>query len=143
MIKSKILAMLGIIFLSILAINLVSASSHGTFDISEKWSFREDISDGNRDFAFKHSFNLPRNTCGFYNWSANPNVCIDANRFFPRTRDPDRLVLEAFRTFQQDSAAQNAIQLERERRKFFSFGYPYSYPRFYGHQGYYPRYYGY
>ena len=143
--KLKIISIIGIALTLLLSLNAVSAYSHGTFDISEKWKYNEDIIGEDRGFTFKHSLDLPRNTCGYYDWSAKPKVCFDALHFFPRTKDPDRIVLEAFRTFQQDSSAQNAIELEREKRRFsfFSYRYP-NYGYGYGYYGsYYPRYYGY
>jgi len=150
--KSNILTILALSFLLVASLNLVSASGHTTFDISEKWIYQEDIVGEDRGFTLKHSFDVPRNTCGFYDWSYKPKLCGNYLNIFPSTRadsyggygynrnrfDPDRLPLEAFKTFQADSQAQTQLEFEKERNRHrsFGFGYSRSYVRGYGGYGY-------
>ena len=131
--KLTILAVLTLILFLVASLNAVSAYSHSFIKLSDSLTFNEDILGEDRGFNLKRSIDVPRKTIyGYYDWSANPNIVYPNPSGY---RISDGLALEAFRTFQQDSQAQNTIELERERRRFFSFGYP-SY-RFY------PRYYGY
>jgi len=134
--KLKILSILAITLALILVISLnpASAYSHATFQVSDNIVFKEDIKGENRGFSLRRSTDVPRWTDrGYVDWSAYPDP---RNVRYPRTnsyRVSDRLALEGFRTFQQDSQAQNRLELERERnRNFFSFSFR---PRFYGGYG--------
>ena len=144
--NSKILLTLGILFSLALSLASVSAYSHSFIKLSDSLTFNEDIKGEDRGFSLKKSTDVPRKTIyGYYDWSFNPDIVYPHPSAY---RISDGLALEAFRTFQQDSQAQNTIELERERRRFFFFAYPYSYghgyyPRSYGYYGsYYPRYHG-
>ena len=109
-------------------INTVSAYSHATFRLSDNLVFKEDIKGENRGFSLRRSTDVPRLThYGYYDWSSSPNVGYPHPDSY---RVSDRLALEGFRTFQQDSRDQTQLEFLKERRRHF-FGFSY-YPRYYG-----------
>ena len=129
--KLKILTTFALLLLLVLGINSVSAYSHTTFEVSDRITYTEDIKGENRGFSLKRSSDVSRLTgpYGYYDWSYRPNVN------YPRSdsyRISDRLALQAFSTFQQDSQAQNRLELERERNRH-RFGF---FGRRYGGYGY-------
>ncbi|MCH7568036.1 MAG: hypothetical protein IIA87_01310 [Nanoarchaeota archaeon] len=145
--KLKILSILGIILLTVftivISLNSASAYSHSFFDLSDKIVFKEDIMGEDRGFSLRRSTQVPRLTVhGYYDWSYRPDVLYPHS---DRYRVSDRLALEAFKTFQQDSRDQNELERIKERNRFrygSYFGYGYGSRGYGGYQSsYYPRYY--
>ena len=138
--KLRILSALVAILALVLTLNVVSAYSHSSFELSDKVTFKEDIFGGDRGFSIKRSTQIPRLTAsGYYDWSYRPDVVYPHPDSY---RVSDRLALEAFRTFQRDSGDQNELERIKEKRSRFRYGSYFSYgSRGYGYSGYYSSYY--
>lgn len=141
--KTALFSVLAITLLAVLMLNSVSAYTP-TFKLSDNIVFREDIKGENRGFSLSRSADVSRLTShGYYDWSYRPR---NVRYPHPSTYQiSDRLALQAFRTFQRDSDAQNRLELERERNRYRYYGYFGGYRSYYGgyYGGYFPRYYGY
>jgi len=106
-----------ILLFSIIAINNVSAFDHTNFNqLSDSIIYRENISGGDRGFSLRRSSDVSRQTIyGHYDWSYNPRNVRYSNSNSDRISD--RLVLEAFKTFQQDSKDRTQLERDRERNR--------------------------
>ena len=138
--KLKLFTLFGLVAISILTLNAVSAYNHATFQLSDSITYNEDIIGEDRGFSLRRTADVSRKTIhGYYDWSYRPKDVFypDQNSY----RISDRLALEGFRTFQQDSRDQSKIDLEIERNRNRYFGYG-GY-RSYGYGGYYGGYGGY
>ena len=130
---SKISVIFGLIIIFSLA---QAAATHATYDISDSWSYQEDISGENRGFSLTHKSTIPRNyNCDFYDWTADGRNCAK-NRYYngydnfnaddfgyslssrnqysrysrAQTLNP---IDRAFNTFQADSQAE--IEFQRQK----------------------------
>ena len=116
--------LLTVFLLTVLLISMVGAYSN--FDIKETWRYSETITGSSRGFTLTHTSSVPRDTCGYYDWSANPRYCGPQIN----TNNQDRQITSAFQTFQRDSQKQLDIekqaQMQRyQRYNYFSYSYPY------------------
>ena len=110
-----------VFLLSALTIGNVSAYNHATFEVSfDSLVYKSDTSGEDRGFSLSRTTRASRWNGEYYDWSYNPSIRRQ-NSYSPGISD--KLALQAFRTFQQDSRDQSRLELERERRS-----------------GYYPRY---
>ena len=97
----KAALLLGFAFLLIIiAVNSVSASY--TFQLKDSWSYNEHITGSNRGFTITRTVDVPRNTCGYYDWSYQPTPCLGSSDLDNRV--PESVVFQAFNTFQRDSS---------------------------------------
>ncbi len=113
-----------IAILLVLGVVPVSAYNHATYELSEKWSFNEDIAGEDRSFTLKHSLDIPRNygTSGYYDWRYKPNRGISV---FADEDTNSAALSQAFKTFQQDSQDQTELEkIDKTRPKYFyKYGY--------------------
>ena len=113
--------LVSLVLIGIFITENVSAYSHSYFEVSDRIDYDSHISGPDRGFSLQRSTDVPRLTCdGYWDWSARPRPCIVPID----TKLSERTMLEAFRTFQRDSAAQNEIQRLQELRKnpYYFFG---------------------
>ena len=120
------IAVFAIIFGAIFS-SSVSAYSYSTSIFSEKWKYDEDVYGKHKTFTLKHTLDAPRNTCGYYDWSATPVLCGD---FYPSVSaiqfagtEQNQALREAFSTFRQDSKSRDFRDLEKDRYRFRSSSY--------------------
>ena len=122
-----------VFLLAALAISTVSAYNHATFEVSfDSLIYKSDTSGEDRGFSLSRTTRASRWNGEYFDWSYNPNIRHknSYNSYSPGISD--RLALQAFRTFQQDSRDQSRLELEKERNSRY-------YPR-YGHYRYRPYY---
>lgn len=84
-----------------------SAHSHSYFEVSDTLSYNSHFSKNNQGFYVKKTTDLPRNTCGYYDWSAEPKYCGPAiiNEI------PEPVMKEAFKTYQMELAMKQQIKV--------------------------------
>lgn len=113
------------------------ASSSYT-DISDTFSYNEDITGNNRGFNIKHTSTLPRNEiikgCDYYDWTSNYRKCKQTAKYNGYTEsntkksyNMDKTINEAFRTYQQSSRQQYQLESQstNSRNRYGGHGYGY------------------
>lgn len=140
------------------------SATHATYDISDSWSFQEDVFGENKGFTLTHKSTIPRNyNCDFYDWTADGRKCA-ANRYYNGYQDPyadysyssynsrnsryssrtssAQPINQAFNTFRADSQAATDFEIKKmiikkttSRYSYYGRGIVYGY----GFDGFYSR----
>lgn len=116
------------LLLGMLALNLASAYGYD----SNTLIFKEDIKGTQRGFTLVYDgYDSSRNTCGYWDWSYRPRPCgtyVEVEEGIP-----EKIAMEAFKTFSKDSQAQLKIHELKVKRSYYPSRYSYSnhYQRYY------------
>ncbi len=129
--------MLLTIFLTSQTIAYTPASSSYT-DISDTFSYNEDVIGENRGFNIKHTSTIPRNElikgCDYYDWTSNFRKCKQTAKYngyvesnTKKSYNMDKTISEAFRTYQQSSRQQFQLESKKSNSRYNYGGHGYGY----------------
>ncbi len=113
------------------------ASSSYT-DISDTFSYSENVVGNNKGFNIKRTSTIPRSEvikgCDYYDWTSNFRKCKQTAKYKGYTEDNlkksynmDRPISEAFRTYQQSSRQQYQLEIQNANSRHQYNGYGYGY----------------
>ncbi len=115
-----------------------SPASSSYTDISDTFSYNENVAGNNRGFNIKHTSTIPRNEvikgCDYYDWTSNFRKCKQTAKYNGYTennlKNPyniDKTISEAFRTYQQSSRQQYQLESQNanSRHRYGGYGYGY------------------
>lgn len=144
--------MLFIFATALLFATQVSAYSYNSYTDTNSFSYSEDLGGANRGFTIMHSTSMPRTNpsigCDYYDWTSDFRKCRrtayydghieDYYAYYDgyynhNNYDEEKVVKEAFKTYQQSSKQQYQLESKRldSMNKRYGYGSGYSGVRYY------------